>query len=87
MSKLLLVLTVFLISPFILLAQTRTIKGKVVDEAGSPVANANILTKGSKKGTQTDKDGNFSITVSGNGSVRPGDLLSWLYFQNCKCYR
>jgi len=68
MSKLLLVLTVFLISPFILLAQNRTIQGKVVDEAGSPVANANILTTGSKKGTQTDKDGNFSLSVAGNGS-------------------
>lgn len=69
MSKLLLFLTVLLISPFILLAQNRTITGKVVDEAGSPVANANILTKGSKKGTQTDKDGNFSIAVLGNGST------------------
>jgi TonB-dependent starch-binding outer membrane protein SusC len=66
MNKLLLVLTVFLISPFILLAQTRTVKGKVVDEAGAPVANVNVIVKGSKKATQTDKDGNFSISVTGN---------------------
>ncbi len=69
MNKLLLFLTVLLISPFILLAQGRTIKGKVVDETGSPVVSANILAKGSKKGTQTDKDGNFSIAVSVNGSA------------------
>ena len=69
MSKLLLFLTVLLISPCILMAQNRTIKGKVVDESGNPVVSANILTKGSKKGTQTDNDGNFSITVSGNGST------------------
>lgn len=69
MNKLLLFLTVLLISPFILFAQGRTIKGKVVDESGSPVVSANILAKGSKKGTQTDKDGNFSIAVSVNGSA------------------
>jgi TonB-dependent starch-binding outer membrane protein SusC len=69
MNKLLLFLTVLLISPFILLAQNRTVKGKVVDEAGAPVVSANIIAKGSKKGTQTDKDGNFSIAVSGNGSA------------------
>ncbi len=69
MNKLLLFLTVLLISPFILLAQNRTIKGKVVDEAGNPVVSANVITKGSKNGTQTDKDGNFSIAVSGNGTT------------------
>lgn len=69
MRKLLFFLTVLLISPFVLLAQNRTIKGKIVDDAQKPVANANVITKGSKKGTQTDKDGNFSITVTGNGTT------------------
>jgi TonB-linked SusC/RagA family outer membrane protein len=69
MNKLLLFLTVLLIAPCILLAQNRTIKGRVVDEAGNPVVSANILAKGSKKGTQTDNDGNFSIAVSGTGST------------------
>lgn len=69
MNKLLLFLTVLLLSPCILLAQNRTIKGRVVDESGNPVVSANILAKGTKKGTQTDNAGNFSITVAGNGST------------------
>lgn len=69
MNKLLVLLTVLFFIPFTLLAQTRTIKGKVVDESGNPVIGVNITGKGAKKGTQTDKDGNFSITVTGSGAT------------------
>ena len=69
MSKLLLFLTILFFLPFTLLAQNKTIKGKVVDETGSPVAGVNILAKGTKKGAQTDNDGNFSLTVPGTGST------------------
>jgi len=69
MNKLLLFITVLLIAPFTLLAQNKTIKGKIVDESGSPVSGVNILAKGTKKGVQTDNTGTFSITVTGSGSV------------------
>ena len=69
MNKLLVFLTVLFLIPFTLLAQDKTIKGKVVDEAGSPVSGVNIITKGTKKGVQTDNDGNFSITIATKGSV------------------
>ena len=69
MSKLLLLLTVLFFLPFTLLAQNKTIKGKVVDESGNPVSGVNILAKGSKNGAQTDNAGNFSVTVSGAGPV------------------
>ena len=69
MNKLLLFFTVLLFIPFSLLAQNKTIKGKVVDETGNPVAGVNILAKGTKKGVQTDNDGNFSITVSATGTA------------------
>jgi TonB-linked SusC/RagA family outer membrane protein len=69
MNKLLLILTVLFFTPFTLLAQNKTITGKVVDESGSPIVGANVIAKGTKKGTQTDKDGNFSITVSGAGAA------------------
>ncbi|MGB4844810.1 MAG: TonB-dependent receptor [Ferruginibacter sp.] len=65
MNKLLFFLTVLFFIPFTLLAQNKTVTGKVVDESGNPVAGVNIVAKGTKKGTQTDKNGNFSITVSG----------------------
>jgi len=69
MRKLLTFLTVLFLIPISLLAQNKTIKGRVVDESGNPVANANVMAKGAKKGTQTDKDGNFSIEVPGNANI------------------
>lgn len=68
-KKLLFFLTVLFFIPFALLAQNKTIKGKIVDESGAPVAGVNVIAKGSKKGTQTDNSGNFSITVSGAGTT------------------
>ena len=61
MNKVRFLLIVLFFIPFTLLAQNRTIKGKVVDDAGNPVQGVNITGKGVKKGVQTDKDGNFKI--------------------------
>jgi len=69
MKKLsLLLLFTALMSSF-LFAQDRIIKGRVTDEAGSPLVGVNIVPAGGKKGVQTDKEGNFSITVSGSSSL------------------
>ncbi len=46
-----------------LLAQSRTITGKVTDQNGSPVAAASVLIKNNKTGVVTDADGRFSITI------------------------
>ena len=43
-----------------------TIKGVVLDELGQPMIGVNIAQKGSAKGTTTDFDGSFTITVSSN---------------------
>lgn len=69
MSKLLTFLIVLFLLPFTLLAQNKTVRGKVVDESGNPVVGANILSKGTKKGSQTDNTGNFSISVSATGTT------------------
>jgi TonB-dependent starch-binding outer membrane protein SusC len=69
MSKLLTFLTVLFFIPFTLLAQNRIIKGKVVDESGNPITGVNVLSKGTKKGAQTDNTGSFSITVPGTGTT------------------
>ncbi|MBP6430390.1 MAG: TonB-dependent receptor [Ferruginibacter sp.] len=61
-----------LISSLLLTAQTKQISGKVVDENGSPIAGANIITKKLKQGAQTDKEGNFTLSVTGNP---PYDLI------------
>jgi TonB-linked SusC/RagA family outer membrane protein len=44
-------------------AQDRQIKGKVVDESGNGIPNANVVIRGNKNGVQTDAQGNFAITV------------------------
>src|SRR5688572_22515390 len=51
------------------MAQNRTIRGKVTDETGAPISGVNIVPTGAKTGVQTDKDGNFTITVSGSPSL------------------
>src|SRR5262245_5284379 len=68
MKKLLLVLILSVCIPITLLAQ-KTIKGKVSDDAGQPAASVTVTLKGSKKGTQTDKNGNFSLSVPASGTV------------------
>jgi TonB-dependent SusC/RagA subfamily outer membrane receptor len=61
--KKLLLLTAFLSPLLFAVAQDRTITGKVIDENGSPVANASVIIKETKRGTTTDANGNFSILV------------------------
>jgi hypothetical protein len=46
-----------------LAAQTRVIKGKVTDDKGAAIGNASVQVKGSRSGTVTDENGNFSLTV------------------------
>jgi TonB-dependent starch-binding outer membrane protein SusC len=60
----------FLLSVSILsMAQSRQVKGVVTDDSGAPVQGVTVLPRGSKSGTQTDKDGNFTITVEGTGNI------------------
>jgi hypothetical protein len=53
-----------------LLAQNRTITGKVTDEKGAPVSFVSVIIKGkSGTGTTSDAEGNFKISAS------KGDVL------------
>lgn len=45
-------------------AQEKTISGVVSDESGLPLPGVNVIIKGTSTGTQTDFDGNYSITVN-----------------------
>lgn len=47
-------------------AQTRTITGKVTDNSGAGLPGVSVTIKNSSTGTQTDDNGDFSITVPGN---------------------
>lgn len=47
-----------------------TVKGKVTDDKGNPVADASVVLKGSNLGTTTGKAGAFSLTLPGeNGTL------------------
>ncbi|NLN25253.1 MAG: SusC/RagA family TonB-linked outer membrane protein [Bacteroidetes bacterium] len=45
-------------------AQQKTITGTITDDTGMPLPGANIIIKGTQTGTQSDFDGNFSISAS-----------------------
>ena len=44
-------------------AQTKSIKGHVVDETGEPMIGATVKPVGGQGGTVTDLDGNYTLTV------------------------
>lgn len=44
--------------------QELTVTGTITDADGVPMPGANILEKGTTNGTQTDFDGNFSMTIA-----------------------
>ena len=43
--------------------QSGVVKGQVLDPSGEPVIGATVRLKGSKTGTVTDFDGNFSLSA------------------------
>jgi len=54
-------------------AQEKSISGMVSDNSGLPLPGVNIIVKGTATGTQTDFDGNFTITA------KSGDVLTFTY--------
>lgn len=69
MRKLLILLTILMLSCASVFAQTRTITGTVKDEAGQPVSGASIVIKGTPRGVSADAAGEFKI------NVKAGDFL------------
>jgi TonB-dependent starch-binding outer membrane protein SusC len=45
------------------LAQTKTVTGKVTDTTGAPIVGASVMVKGSRNGVVTDASGGFSLTA------------------------
>lgn len=50
-------------------AQERLVKGRVLDEAGEPLAGATVIIKGTQTGTAADDNGNFQISVTEPNTV------------------
>lgn len=56
-------------------AQEKTIKGIVTTETGGPLAGANVVVKGTTRGTSTDFDGSYSI------KAKVGDILVFSFVE------
>lgn len=50
-------------------AQTKKITGKVSDEMGNPVSGASVREKDGRRGTATDAEGRFSLTVKNGATI------------------
>jgi TonB-linked SusC/RagA family outer membrane protein len=50
-------------------AQNKVVRGKVLDENGSPLPKASVLVKGSKAGTSSGDDGTFEVSVPANATL------------------
>lgn len=50
-------------------SQTKTVSGTVLDDTGTPLPGASVVVKGTSNGTQTDFDGNFTISASNNDTL------------------
>jgi hypothetical protein len=63
-QRLLILVSVILLTPIWLMGQQQTVSGTITDDTGEPVPGANILIKGTSTGTVSDFDGNYSLNVS-----------------------
>jgi len=66
MAKFLLLMLCSLLMTAELIAQNRTITGKITDEKGNGINNASVVVKGTNIGTTTSMEGIFSLAVPSN---------------------
>lgn len=70
MKKFLLLICSFVFAAGVVLAQDRTVSGKVTSaEDGTPLPGVNVVLRGTTNGTVTDSDGNYKLTVPGAGGA------------------
>lgn len=61
-----------------IMQQAVTITGTVSEDNGSPLPGVNILEKATNNGTATDKDGKFTISVSGSDAILTFSYIGFL---------
>jgi len=69
MGKFLMLMLCMLMSYMQLLAQNRTIKGRVTDDAGRPMPNVSVQVKGQNTGTTTNEQGEYTMTLPANAKT------------------
>lgn len=68
MRKILLLLTAVGLAHFVL-AQERTVTGKVTGDDGTSLPGVNVILKGTTNGTVTDSDGKYSLVIQPGGTT------------------
>src|ERR1700693_3190296 len=58
-----------LLLPCYLLAQEKTVTGKVTDITGTPLSGVNVIIKQTNAGTVTDAEGKFKLSASPNATI------------------
>ncbi|HEX7845231.1 MAG TPA: TonB-dependent receptor plug domain-containing protein, partial [Chitinophagaceae bacterium] len=61
-----LLLVVLLLPMLVVMAQNKTVTGRITDESGNPLAGVSVSAKGSRVGTSTNQNGMFSLSVPTN---------------------
>ena len=61
-------------------ADTKTVKGKVIDETGKPLKKASVVVSGKPIGTITDEVGNFELKLGDNTPI----VVSYVGYQSQK---
>jgi TonB-linked SusC/RagA family outer membrane protein len=59
----------WLTSCVVLMAQDRTVSGKITDANGSPIAGVSIVVKGTNKGTNSDASGAYKLAVPAGATI------------------
>ncbi len=67
-KQIFLMLCMFFFTAFAV-AQQRTVKGKVIDQNGTPLPNVSYVIKGTQAGGMTDENGDFTVQISGNDAI------------------
>ncbi|GAC1382226.1 MAG: TonB-dependent receptor [Ginsengibacter sp.] len=60
-------------------SQNKVVTGRVTDANNQPVVNASVTVKGTRFGTNTDENGNYSITVPSNRNIL---VVSYVGFED-----
>ncbi|UCH14028.1 MAG: TonB-dependent receptor [Bacteroidales bacterium] len=55
-----------------------TINGKIVSDDGTPLTGVNVIEKGTSKGTVTDTEGNYIITVSSSDAILVFSFIGYI---------
>ncbi|HEY4148066.1 MAG TPA: TonB-dependent receptor [Chitinophagaceae bacterium] len=69
MRKMIALIVCVLVAAGQLLAQSRTINGKVTQDNDRPLAGASVIVKGTNIGTTTKDDGTYSLTLPANAKI------------------